>query len=263
MLSKVYFKLGKKLKFLPTSPVFAFMHFFHLDELYLKRKFSKYLKYYSKNITDIVNFRMKYSRQLVTGLAPYELEFMLKKIDETKNLKGDILELGTHKGGSTILLAKYLLSTNDPRKIYAADWFKGLPYSDEFGNTDEKKQAKGRLTDTSKEFVEKKFKQFKVDDKIIIIDGLFEETLYKKLNEHIFSFVFIDCDLYKSAKFALEYIDTHLENDGIVFLHDYSNFLNRPKYDWGIIKAADEYVSKHKVKFTENPIAHFQKFNSA
>ncbi|EPA05311.1 class I SAM-dependent methyltransferase [Candidatus Nitrosarchaeum limnium] len=179
-----------------------------------------------------------------------------------KNLKGDVLELGTHKGGSTILFAKYLQNINDPRKIYAVDWFKGLPYSDEFGNTDEKKKAKGRLNDTSKEFVESKFKQFNVDDKIIVVDGLFEETLYEKLNDKVFSFVFIDCDLYKSAKFALEYIDNHLEKDGIVFLHDYSNFLNRPKYDWGIIKATDEYVREHKVQFTENPIAHFQKITS-
>ncbi|EPA05340.1 hypothetical protein BG20_I0148 [Candidatus Nitrosarchaeum limnium BG20] len=30
---------------------------------------------------------MKYSRQLVTGLAPYEIEFMLKKLDESKKFE--------------------------------------------------------------------------------------------------------------------------------------------------------------------------------
>lgn len=258
-MEKLYFKLGKKLKFLPTSPLFDLMHTLHLDKTYLKIKFSKYLQDYSEGITEIVNYSMNNYRKIQPGIAPYELEFMIKKIDETKKINGDILELGTHKGGTSILFAKYLQKINDSRMVFTVDWFKGLPYSDEYGTTEEKKPAQNRLADTSKDFVENKFRSFNVSEKINIVEGLFEDVLYEKLDNKKFSFVFIDCDLYKSAKFALEYVYEHLDECGIVCIHDYSNYMNRPKYDWGIIKATNEFKEKYNIKFEENPLAHFTK----
>ena len=71
---------------------------------------------------------------------------LLDFIEITKDLEGDILELGTYKGGTTIMFAKLLQEFKSGKKVFACDTFTGFPYDD----LDPTEQNKiGNLRDTS------------------------------------------------------------------------------------------------------------------
>jgi len=180
---------------------------------------------------------------------------MLDFIKNTENLEGDILELGVYKGGSTIMIARFLKKLGSKKKIYACDSFAGLPYDDKFSYT---KNAKGMFSDSSANIVKKKFKKFNVDEGIVMIEGLFEDTLYKKLADEKFSFVFVDCDLYDATKFSLDFVFPRLAKGGIVLFDEYDRFL-KDSYEWGETRAVDEFCEANNIKVNLDPLPHLKK----
>lgn len=135
------------------------------------------------------------------------------------------------------------------KKIYTCDTFSGIPYEDKHSTA---KNAKGNFDDTSLEFVKSQYKEFGVADRIVIIPGLFEETLYKELNFNKFSFVLLDCDVYDATKFCLPFIDERLS--GIVCFDDYEQDQSR-KPRWGMTHAVNEFYDKINLK----PVPHIIK----
>ena len=57
-------------------------------------------------------------------------------INSTKNIKGDIIELGIHKGNTSLLIKKILDIYKIKKKLYLLDHFKGLLH---YGAKDPKK----------------------------------------------------------------------------------------------------------------------------
>jgi predicted O-methyltransferase YrrM len=175
--------------------------------------------------------------------AHVDLRFLaglLMNILATMKVEGNIIELGTYKGGSTVAMAHLLKTLGSDKKIFTCDTFKGHPYDDPF--TTHVMGKKGTFSDTRARYVRKEFKRLEVDDKITIVEGLFEEVLEQQLGEEHFSLAFIDCDLYKSTLTALEFLSSRMNPNGRIILHDYGDV------SWGITRAVNEWCKKERTK---------------
>lgn len=152
------------------------------------------------------------------------------------------------------MFSKLLDLINSKKKIYTCDAFIGLPYNDKFSTW---KNAKGEFADTILEFVKSQFEKFGAKQRIEIIDGLFENTLYQKLSNNKFSFVLVDCDIYDSTQFCLPFI--YERTNGVIAFDNYE--IDKSKQStWGETKAVDEFCSEKKIKLQIKPIPHISKY---
>jgi len=122
------------------------------------------------DVKKMLKFNLENLEQLQSHKDGLALGHYLQFIKATENIDGDILELGTYKGVSTVLFSKFLDLIGSKKKIYTCDVFTGLPYDDKFSTS---KNVKGEFGDTDLEFVKSQFKKFNVTDRIEIIPGLF------------------------------------------------------------------------------------------
>jgi len=250
--AKVYRHVQRDyIKSLPVDP---------LVSLNLKKSVFKFLtkdisKEFDPIIQEELSFYVKHHDELEDQQDGGDMGNLLKFVKETENFSGDVLELGTYKGGTTVMLARFLKKIGSKRKIFSCDAFIGLPTDDKFSRT---KNAKGKYSDCDPDSVLRKFQKFGVDDKIILIEGLFEKTLYDKLAEQKFSLVFVDCDLYDTTKFCLDFVFPRLSEGGIIMFDDYDRaFKENPT--WGETRAADEFCSSKKIKINLEPVPHIKK----
>jgi len=244
--------------------VFPGIHYFgkKLKNPMFKHRVQKEAKKFSKDVQNLLQWYahsvQDLEDEIKSGLHMGQLmEFIINtekttsKTTELENMssnqipcKGEILELGVFRGGTTICFAKILQKIKSKRIIYACDTFSGFPYSD----TEHEKLFNinnEALKNTSFEYVVKKYEKFKVDKNIIPIKGKFENTLYSNLNNIKFSFVFSDSDLYKSTKYSLDFLKTRMCKDGIIAFHNYGEGENGI---WGETDAVDEFCHENNLK---------------
>jgi len=208
------------------------------------------------DIKKTINFYIENHENILDGQGIYKMMFILQCIKETEHLEGDIIELGSYKGGNAIMMAKFLKQIGSKKKIYACDTFEGCPYDDEFVSNP---AGKGALSDTSFDFVLKQIKKYGVNDKIILNKGLFSDTL-DNLNLKKFSLVFIDCLVYPSAKFAINFAYPKLVDDGVLISSCYEVEKGTDvKSLWGETVAVDEYLSNKPEKIVIESMPFMQK----
>ena len=250
-LENFYRKLSRKyIKLLPASPT----KLIGLDQLIIKYKNNTNIKrYHLPDVHSELKFYSENYSGLEIGQTMNDVGFMLTCLKETDMLDGDILELGTYKGGASIMLARFLDRINSKKKIYTCDGFIGLPFDEK--NRDN--YPKGHFSDTSYEYVTEKLKKFHVQDRVSIINGLFQESL-GRLSEKNFSFILLDCDLYESARQALDFSYPRLADNGIMMFHDYNVHDDVP-LRWGITTAVNEYFDKINKKIIKSPKPHIVK----
>lgn len=172
--------------------------------------------------------------QMLTSFAAELLQALI----DTDHLTGDVIECGTYKGGSTVLMAHVLDMVRSTKRIYACDTFEGHPYDDIDSAVDCHRAGQG--SDTSASYIRSKFERFKVGGRIAIVKGRFEDTLVRELGDKRFSLAFLDCDLYDSAKFAYTFLYPRVVRGGCIVVHDYVE----PDKErvFGISLATDEFV---------------------
>tara|TARA_Y100001949_G_C15934504_1_gene307237 strand:- start:231 stop:974 length:744 start_codon:yes stop_codon:yes gene_type:complete len=211
-----------------------------------------FLKWYSNNEKFLED-------EIKSGLHMGQL---LEFIEDTNDLSssrnecfGNIMELGVFRGGTSICFAKFLKQIKSQRHVFACDTFEGFPYDDI--RNEEYNSAKNYMQTSDYENVSKKFQKFNVDDKIKILKGAFEDTLYQKLSNEKFSFVFADADLYKSTKFSLEFLKSRMCEGGIITFHNYgeSNL-----GVWGETDAVDEFCHENNMKLHTEKSLPYLKF---
>ena len=105
--------------------------------------------------------------------------------------------------------------------------------------------------------VNKKYKIFGVENYIEAVEGSFEDTLYQKLADIKFSFVFSDSDLHKSTLFSLEFLKTRMCLGGIIAFHNYGK---SELGTWGETEAVDEFCKKNKMKLNTEKSVPYLKF---
>lgn len=196
-------------------------------------------------------------------------------------LDGDIWEFGVFKGASICATAILLKELGSDKKVYGMDSFSGFPSYHEYDSLDQYRlncpsvfseefcnkayqsheivanrskidtqaaniSSSGAFADTSLELVNKKLKEFELDN-VVLIEGSFEETLphiESSISEKIFA-VNIDCDLYSGYKVALPFCWKGLVDKGYIHLDEYYS-LKFP----GAKIATDEFCSSNNIKPT-------------
>ena len=176
------------------------------------------------------------------GAANLNIIFELLK--QTQTVEGDIAECGVFRGTTLIPMAVYLKQTDGKRTLLGLDSFQGFNetvYQDIAlgGEKDSEKRLSG-FSQTSLEYVQNKLKQFGVEPGVRLVPGFFQKTL-PSIQDRRFSFVHLDCDLYKSYKVCLDFFYERLSRGGIILLDEY----NDPHWP-GCNQAADEFLSTHR-----------------
>ena len=255
-LSKKYHSIQEKYSFLPSSPIGIFKN--SKSSFYLKRTFQKIknLGISDSLIREEINYyQLNHHKLEDLQISSHMIPF-LELLKQIKNVEGDILELGTYKGGSTIIMAHLLKKLKSNKTIFACDSFSGIPYEDKFSKK-MYENCVGEFGDTNYNYVLEKIKNFGFSKQISVINGLFEDTLYQKLSDKKFSFVLFDCDIYDSTKFGLEFVFPRLANNGIMFFQDYS--LDEDNVVWGMKQAVDDFFINKNLVIQKTPIPHFKK----
>ena len=201
------------------------------------------------------NFLLTFPFLYKTGLVFYEtniaegkgVEDLLKQLEFTLELEGDIIECGSSRCGSSIIIGKFLRERNIKKIVYACDSFEGFDLNElnderQKGLTDVPDDA---FTSTSYEYVKSKIKKLGYRDTVIPIKGFFKDTLpYIKSN---YSFALIDCDLKESMIYSAENIWPKLSHGGRILFDDY--LCNAYK---GSKIAVDSFVEKYKDEISEH-----------
>lgn len=166
--------------------------------------------------------RVKYEQSLT---ADGEIDALLSKLKETLAVPGDVIECGCYLCGSTVRMARLLQQQGSTKRIYACDSFAGFDHSE---LSEEKRR--GNTSDTASEvefatndfaYVQQKLKRLGVADEVVLVRGLFQDTLESLKGP--FSFAFIDCDLYDSMLYAARLIWPRLSAGACCAFDDYAN----------------------------------------
>lgn len=129
----------------------------------------------------------------------------------TRDLNGDVAEVGVYKGGTARLLAE--VYSDLPKSIYLFDTFGGMPET----LPDKDWHKAGDFSDTTLLEVQDLMKGF---PKAEIRKGFFPDTA-KGLEDSIFSFVHIDADIYKSVWDSCDFFYKRLVSGGVMIFDDY------------------------------------------
>jgi hypothetical protein len=138
------------------------------------------------------------------------------------NVKGDIIECGVWKGGSTCKLS--IVAKMTRRKLIACDSFEGLPEPEEHDRVHVHSNGyveiykKGDFASSIEE-VKANLHKFGEPESVELVKGWFNETLPKLRNRRAI-LVFIDVDLQESIKCCLENLWPILVKEGKFFTHE-------------------------------------------
>lgn len=156
---------------------------------------------------------------------------------------GHICEFGVFKGSTINLIAEHFPSCI----IHGFDSFEGLPEN---------------WILTNEELTQKNIKHKKgtfsvnklpnVKNNVILHKGFFEESLpiwHKHQPSNFFiSLLHIDCDLYSSSKFVLNFLNLNIKKDTIIVFDDFYRWDNPKLYEFweeGEYKALKEWIEMY------------------
>ena len=203
---------------------FTEIHYFH-SLLFAEQMYEKYDSKFLGILNKIGNNR---------GADNEENYTLYSSLIATKNLQGDIAEVGVYKGGT----ARLICEVKGKRNLYLFDTFEGLPET----NENDLLVQKGWLQDTSLESVKNYLSDF---ENIHFLKGIFPETA-KPISDKKFSFIHLDTNLYQSTLDALDFFWPRMVVGGRIVSHDY-NTNSMP----GIKKAFSEFFEKEPEKIIE------------
>lgn len=179
------------------------------------------------NDTNYFRFLELYKKVEQSTLLDFDRAYILfQAAQATKNLSGCSAECGVYRGGSSMLIA----GINPARRHYALDTFEGFP--DVISDVD--MHEEDGFSDISFIEIQKMFSNFK---NISVCKGKFSES-FKNIKDELFSFVYIDADLYISTIECCDFFYPRLVKGGIILFDDYL-VPDTP----GVKKAVDEFFS--------------------
>ncbi len=156
---------------------------------------------------------------------------------KNENIKGHFAELGVFRGESSKIIHKLA----PERILYLFDTFEGFPI-----DYLENKKDITRFKDTRLDIVKKNIGNL---HNIKIRKGIFPETS-RGLESEIFSFIYLDADLYLSTLKGLEFFYPRVSKGGYIFIHDYHN---PQESKAGVFRAVNEFMRDKPEKILEIP----------
>lgn len=175
------------------------------------------------------------------GMLAQAFEF--KKIN---GVPGDYFEFGLWRGKTFIyahrMRQRYRCAD---MQLWGFDSFKGLPAIDD--QRDNVWQA-GEFACSETELREILRRAGVRQHEYQLVSGYYEDSLNPALHEKLAgrsaAIVYIDCDLYVSARQALDFVEPLLVDGSIVCFDDYYNYKASPEQ--GEQKALAEFLARHK-----------------
>ncbi len=143
----------------------------------------------------------------------YELWHLL---GQTEHLKGDVLEVGTWRGGTGCLLGARAKTLGLETEVFLCDTFAGVVKT---GDSDAN-YGGGEHADTSVPIVKDLISQLDLDN-IRILKGIFPEDTSEEISDRTFRLCHIDVDVYQSGKDILEWAWSRMPVGGIVVFDDF------------------------------------------
>ncbi|CBH16053.1 hypothetical protein, conserved [Trypanosoma brucei gambiense DAL972] len=196
---------------------------------------------------------------MLTWTRLYSLYRLSKEVCSKEGEGGALMECGVSGGGSVVLLAVVAAHySKKPRKIYALDTFSGMPEPTTHDNLEEDGNLKpaestswgSGTCSATVENVRQLAKNFDVEEGLVVIPGLFHETMPKTLREisdEGISMLHVDADWYESTRCALELAWPMVKQGGVVQVDDYHYWL-------GCRKAVDEFAQREESEHRPLPI---------
>jgi SAM-dependent methyltransferase/predicted O-methyltransferase YrrM len=165
-----------------------------------------------------------------------------------RNIPGNFVECGVAAGGSSVLLALVIRHfSRVPRTLYAFDSFEGMPdptEPDGAGGRSAQETGWGAGTCAAPErSLRDLAARAGVDDLLVPVKGLFEETLPRFRNRvGMLALLHLDGDWYSSTKAILDNLYDRLVDDAVLQFDDYGH--------WdGCRKAVSEFEQQRDVRF--------------
>lgn len=150
-------------------------------------------------------------------------ENVLNLFSRTDNIKGDVIEVGTHSGDTTEIIAEYLYKNNSSKYYLGLDTFEGYEESD----------MEGANSASINNHVTKRWKisYDKVKDRLIkyknivsLYKGDCKVTIPNLIKNNIItqlSFIYIDCNLYQPSLQSIQHLWPYLSKGGIVSIDEH------------------------------------------
>ena len=191
-------------------------------------------------------------------LSPHPDEVIFKyafEFIDHHGIEGDYLEFGVWKGRSfarAYNIWKHLFKAKgrlEDMRFFAFDSFQGLPETSESPEF-----KKGQYYSTEKSFKENIAVQGVDLSRTVTVPGWFNDTLNAETKDRISlkkaAVVFIDCDLYESAKTVLSFLTDLVQDGTILIFDDWFAFKGHP--DKGEQRAVSEWLKENqKIKLVE------------
>lgn len=170
-----------------------------------------------------------------TLLGDVKLNWIKKKLRETKDVPGDVIEVGVYQGGCLYEMYKIVRDEwSQGKTVFGYDTFEGLPNESEKdeGTTLKQNQFYASLYEVTENLAKNGVSVLSPNSKIRLIKGMYPHT---NLTLSI-SFAHLDVDFYQSTFDSLMFIGHRLSPGGIIVCDDY-NYYETP----GVTKAVHTF----------------------
>jgi len=157
-------------------------------------------------------------------------------------IPGDTAECGVFRGSTSMLILQANEASQLKKHHHMFDSFEGLS---EPGNEDGAHWSKGNLSCAMDE-VKSRLKRF--DDKTLYPGWI--PCRFGEVQQHRFSFVHLDVDLYEPTRESIEFFYPRLQLGGILLCDDYGSGVCP-----GATKACDEYLAARDEAMISLPAA--------
>ncbi|HYW00592.1 MAG TPA: TylF/MycF/NovP-related O-methyltransferase [Candidatus Acidoferrum sp.] len=181
-----------------------------------------------------------------TTLSGAKTQNLLRLLESSAVLEGDVIECGVFRGGSLVEIACRLRELGSNKKIFGVDTFEGHPFQSEEDVPDDGRvvHRTGLFADNHLDQVQKCLKEASLTN-VTLLKGLVGEVLPQQFGEDKFCFAHLDLDLYLSTRDALAFIAPRLVPGGVIVFDDYGGF-DSP----GVTKAVNELLGDTSVQIT-------------
>ncbi len=169
-----------------------------------------------------------------TLVTPDRLFLIYQLARKAKRLPGDVAQVGVYKGGTARLIAPTFSGTD--KTVHLFDTFSGMPAPDpRKDNLDYVRE--NIFSDTSADEVRRYLRDC---GNVVLHEGIFPETA-APVRDKRFCFVYLDADLYKSTRDAIEFFYPRTVPGGIIVFDDYGS-----KKCPGVRTAVDEFFAANR-----------------
>jgi predicted O-methyltransferase YrrM len=176
---------------------------------------------------------------------PEQLAFLTQCITETRDVSGDIVEIGCALGHTTCFLNRHMQCSGIQKPYYCIDTFSGFAANDVAFETNHRGKAPA-VEAYRNTFSYNNLKWFKYTLKLNGCDNVtcIQTDVKNYKFDRPISFCLLDVDLYQPSRYALESIWPLLSPGGIIVVDD----CDPPPHQWdGAYEAYTEFTKERSI----------------